>query len=176
MTDVPKRPVPRFPLDNLGTASKPGTWSGSNPICFMSMVSSGGLLYGRTLQGILCSHGGTWLSVPSDLFIWGLASGGSTPSSPLYALGYNYLYASFDGCRSWVQRPLPAGYEVALPSAIVGAPDAPHCLYLLGGNSGQYTLHASHDDGATWEAPIPVGAAHGVLYGSIRHPLLAVRD
>ena len=148
---------------------------------FWSVVPHADQIYGRTEAGIVRWIDGArrWYSVksnPQELYCFGLAAG---PGSlePLYAIENNFLFVSYDGCRTWKRRSLPFRAIPSVHSSIAADPRQSSVLYLFGQNGtleqSQHVLFGTFDAGRTWNGPFAIGPA-GPAFNMAPHNLLVL--
>lgn len=161
------------------------TWGAPRSPDFWSLVPHAGMLYARTEAGIAWWDDGEelWFSVkqnPFDVFCMGLAAG-NTAAWPICALERDFLFVSFDGCRSWERRSIPFRPAPGIQTALALDPAQSFTVYLFGQGPvsnapdalTQFGLYWSFNAGRTWSGPLPVGPAAEAM-GSVRHGFLAV--
>jgi hypothetical protein len=152
---------------------------------FWSIVPHADMLFARTEAGIVRWDAGEelWFSVkenPFDQFCMGLAAG-SAARWPIYALEGDFLFVSFDGCRSWERRAIPFRQVLQTQMAVAADPVQPFTVYLYGqvpmsgapDAPAQFALYWSINAGRTWYGPISVGPAAEPV-GPARHCFLAL--
>jgi hypothetical protein len=177
-----KPPTTRPVLETAQAPAKIGHWSSPPANRFWTIVSNAKTLYARSAQGMLWYDDlrASWLPVPSNpggaWYCEGLTSGCASPASPLYAIANSSLYVSVDGCRSWMQRSLPPGFQLGFLSAIAAATDLPQTVYLFNfywqdETRHGYALWASFDEGQTWTPPLHL-ATSGAMGGAVHHALV----
>lgn len=161
---------------NWGTPRSPDFWS---------IVPHAGMVYARTEAGIAWWDAGEelWFSVkqnPFDVFCMGLAAG-ATAAWPICALERDFLFVSFDGCRSWERRGIPFRSAPGTQTALALDPMQPFAVYLFGQAPvsnvadalAQFGLYCSFNAGRTWYGALPVGPAAATML-PVRHGFLAV--
>ena len=181
---MPPAPDASAASTSTATPSAPA-WSTARNPDFWSIVTYAGLLYARTEAGIVRWDPGEelWFSVkenPFDQFCMGLAAGASA-LWPIYALDGDFLFVSYDGCRSWERRAMPFRQVPQTQVALAADPVQPFMVYLYGqvpvSNAAdapaQFVLYWNLNAGRTWFGSMAVGPA-GDPVGPVRHGFLAL--
>lgn len=160
-------------------------WQAPNEPEFWSVVAHADALYARTAAGIVRWDDGErqWRSVrknPFDRYCMGLAAGPAS-TAPIYALEANFLFVSYDNCRSWARRPMPFKAVPQTQTPIAADPTQPFTVYVFGQTlagagpdwKAQYGLYWSHDAGRTWDGPLLAGPV-SAPFGPAQHSLIVL--
>jgi hypothetical protein len=105
---------------------------------------------------------------------------GPSAARPIYGFEGDFLFVSYDGCRTWARRAIPFRQVQGAQSALAADWLQPAMVYLYGqmpagggDNQTQYGLYWSINAGRTWYGPMLAGAPAPEV-NPIRHGFLAV--